>query len=141
LIVDDEARRMDVLTTNLATGEEALPVFSFEDEARMFLELGALGTDWRVRVTSPGELISVLFCLCANVKRVALDPLPHPDGAALNHLMSIEREAFMEFAGKQGYGAASSSSLTVATYPTSSAPSGSYRPSESSLARVLAKSK
>ena len=61
MIVDDEARRMDVLTTNLATGEEALPVFSFEDEARMFLELGALGADWRVRVTSPGELISVLF--------------------------------------------------------------------------------
>ena len=95
--MEDEARRMDVLTTNLATGEEALPVFSFEDEARMFLELGALGADWRVRVTSPGELISVLFCLCASVKRVALDPLPLPDGAALNHLMSLEREGFMEF--------------------------------------------
>ena len=105
----DEARRMDVLTSRLASGEEALQVFSFEEEARMFLELGALGGDWRVRVTSPGELISVLFCLCASVKRVALDPLPHPDGAALNHLMSMEREAFMEFAGKQGYDAASSS--------------------------------
>jgi hypothetical protein len=109
LIVKDEARRIDVLTSRLTSGEEALPVFSFEDEARMFLELGALGGDWRVRVTTPGELISVLFCLCASVKRVALDPLPHPDGAALNHLMSMEREAFMEFAGKQGYGAASSS--------------------------------
>ena len=93
----DEARRMDVLTSRLASGEEALPVFSFEEEARMFLELRALGGDWRVRVTSPGELISVLCCLCASVKRVALDSLPHPDGAALNHLMSMEREAFMEF--------------------------------------------
>jgi len=107
--VKDEARGMNVLTSRLASGEEALPVFSFEEEARMFLELRALGGDWRVRVTSPGELISVLFCLCVRVKRVALDPLPHPDGAALNHLMSMEREAFMEFAGKQGYGAASSS--------------------------------
>ena len=97
MIVKDEARRIDVLTSRLASGEEALPVFSFEEEARMFLELRALGGDWRVRVTSPGELISVLFCLCASVKRVALDPLPHPDGAALNHLMSMEREAFMEF--------------------------------------------
>ena len=99
-----------MLTSRLASGEEALQVFSFEDEARMCLELGALGGgDWRVRVTSPGELISVLFCLCTSVKQVALDPLPHPDGAALNHLMSMEWEAFMEFAGKQGYDAASSS--------------------------------
>ncbi len=96
MIVEDEAGRVDVLTTSLATGEEALPVFSFEDEARMFLELGALGADWRVRVTSPGELISVLFCLCASVKRVALDPLPDSDGAALNDLVSMEREAFVE---------------------------------------------
>ena len=88
---------MDVLTSRLASGEEALQVFSFEEEARMFLELGALSGDWRVRVTSPGELISVLFCLCVSVKRVALDPLPHLDGAALNHLMSMKREAFMEF--------------------------------------------
>jgi hypothetical protein len=87
---------MDVLTSRLASGEEALQVFSFEEEARMFLELGAMGGDWRVRVTSPGELISVLFCLCASVKRVALDSLPHPDGAALNHLMSMEREAFSD---------------------------------------------
>ena len=102
---------MDVLTSRLASGEEALQVFSFEEEARMFLELGALGGDWRVRVTSPGELISVLFCLCASVKWVALDPLPHPDGAALNHLMSMEREAFMEFLLASKDTASASSSL------------------------------
>ena len=102
---------MDVLTSRLASGEEALQVFIFEEEARMFLELGALGGDWRVRVTSPGELISVLFCLCASVKRVALDPLPHPDGAALNHLMSMEREAFMEFLLASKDTASASSSL------------------------------
>ena len=100
-----------MLSSRLAIGEEALQVFSFEEEARMFLELGALGGDWRVRVTSPGELISVLFCLCASVKRVALDPLPHPDGAALNHLMSMEREAFMEFLLASKDTASASSSL------------------------------
>jgi hypothetical protein len=95
LIVKDEPGRIDVLTTNLTTDEAALPVFSFEDEARMFLELGALGS-WRVRVTSAGELISVLCGLCAGIRRVILDPLPDPVAEGLNDLLSMEREAFME---------------------------------------------
>ncbi len=95
LIVKDQPGRIDVLTTKLATGEAALPVFSFEDEARMFLELGALGV-WRVRVTSAGELISVLSGPCAGIRRVVLDPLPGLDGEGLNDLLSMEREAFME---------------------------------------------
>jgi hypothetical protein len=95
LTVKDEPGRIDVLTANLITGEAALPVFSFEDEARMFLELGALGS-WRVRVTSAGELISVLSGPCAGIRRVVLDPLPGLDGEGLNDLLSMEREAFME---------------------------------------------
>jgi hypothetical protein len=86
---------MEVLRINLASGEEALPVFSFEDEARMFLELGA-SDGWRVRETAAGELTSVLFGPCAGVRRVALDPLPGPDAAALVGLVSMEREAFMK---------------------------------------------
>jgi hypothetical protein len=104
LIVKDDVGRLDVLTTNLSCGEAALPVFSFEDEARMFLELGALDGDWRVRVTAAGELISVLFSLCAGVCWVALDPLPGPDVTVWNGLLSMEREAFMEFAADQGNG-------------------------------------
>ena len=95
LIVKDEPGRIDVLTTNLTTDEAALPVFSFEDEARMFLELGASGV-WRVRVTSAGELISVLCGPCTGVRRVVLDPLHGLDGKGLNNLLSMEREAFME---------------------------------------------
>jgi hypothetical protein len=95
LIVKDQPGRIDVLTSTLATGKAALPVFSFEDEARMFLELGASGV-WRVRVTSAGELISVLCGPCAGVRRVVLDPLPGLDGKGLNDLLSMEREAFME---------------------------------------------
>ena len=95
LIVNYQFGRMEVLRINLASGEEALPVFSFEDEARMFLELGA-SDGWRVRETAAGELTSVLFGPCAGVRRVALDPLPGPDAAALVGLVSMEREAFME---------------------------------------------
>lgn len=97
LIVKDEPGRIDVLTTNLAAGEEALPVFSFEDEARVFCELGALGNGWRVRETAAGELTSVLCGPCATVDRVVLDPIPPlgPLTEGLNGLLSVEREAFM----------------------------------------------
>jgi hypothetical protein len=43
LIVRHRTGGMEVLRIALARGEEVLPVFSFEDEARMFLELGASG--------------------------------------------------------------------------------------------------
>jgi hypothetical protein len=95
LIAKYQTGGMEVLRTILASGEEALPVFSFEDEARMFLELGA-SDGWRVRETAAGELTSVLFGPCAGVRRVALDPLPGPDAAALVDLVSMGRGAFME---------------------------------------------
>ena len=85
-----------------------MPVFSFEDEARMFLELGAFDRDWRVKETGAGELISILYCLCAGVRRVALDPLPGP-AAVLNDLVNMGREVFVEFAGEEGRGAPSAS--------------------------------
>lgn len=97
LIVKAGTGRLDVLRTDLATGGEALPVFSFEEEARMFLEHGGLDGDWRVRLTTAGELISVLFGPCAGIGRVLLDPLPGSSYGAFNKLVSVEREAFIEF--------------------------------------------
>ena len=82
------------------TGDGAfLPVFSFKDEARTFLEL--LGDEekergWRSRETSPGELISVLLAPCAQVKRVALDPLPLSCGEAILPFISIKRNHFVK---------------------------------------------
>jgi len=88
---------MEVLTTNLARGGEALPVFSFEDEANMFLRLGAFGDDWRARETAGGELVSVLCGPCAGVDRVVLDPIPLPGSLVegLYGFLSTGREAFM----------------------------------------------
>lgn len=96
LIARHRTRRMEVLRTVLASGEEALPVFGFEEEARMFLDLGASG-GWRVRETTAGELTSVLCGPCATVDRVALDPIPRtgPHAEGLNLLSSMEREAFV----------------------------------------------
>lgn len=97
LIAKVEAGRMGFLTTNLAEGEKALPVFSFQDEARMFLELGASRGGWRVRVTTVGELVSILFGPCAGVGRVLLDPLPGVDGRVSADLVGMGRESFVEY--------------------------------------------
>jgi hypothetical protein len=88
---------MEVLTANLARGGEALPVFSFEDDANAFLRLGELGDDWRARETAGGELVSVLCGPCAGVDRVVLDPigLPGPLAEGLDGPLSTEREAFV----------------------------------------------
>ena len=85
---------MEVLRTSLPGGEEALPVFSFEDEAGMFLDLRALRDGWRVRETTAGELTSVLFG--AGVDLVVLDPLPGPFADVLMDLASMGRRAVME---------------------------------------------
>ena len=86
---------MEVLRITLASGEEVFPVFSFEDEAKMFLKLQTSCGGWRVRVTTVGELVSVLFGPCAGVSRVVLDPLPDLFAEALMDLAGMGRETFM----------------------------------------------
>lgn len=95
LIVRYRSSGTEVLRNTLASGEEALPVFSFEDEARMFLELGTSGR-WQVREMAAAELTSVLVSSCAGVGRVVLDPLPGPFGETVMDLASVGRQAFME---------------------------------------------
>ncbi len=76
-----------------------LPVFSFEEEADAFLQLlGEEGKErgWRSRETTAGELISVLLAPCAQVKRVALDPLPLSCGKAVLPFISVKRNHFVQ---------------------------------------------
>ncbi len=91
-----QVSQMEVLTIRDTDQEETLPVFSFEEEARMFLECGASKSGWRVRRTSPGDLVSVLFGPCANVERVALDPVPEIDAGMLMDLMCVGRKEFAQ---------------------------------------------
>ena len=98
LIVKHRTGGMEVLRTPLTSGaEEAVAVFGFEAEARVFLELGARGDGWWVRETTPGELTSVLYGPCADVGRVLLDPLPRPLAEAPSNLVSMGRKAFAEW--------------------------------------------
>ncbi|ABG03688.1 hypothetical protein Rxyl_0718 [Rubrobacter xylanophilus DSM 9941] len=87
---------MRVLT--LMTGEgEVLPVFSFREEAELFLMLGGAGGEgWRVRETRGGELLSLLSGLCRNVAGVALDPFPELGRTSLLSLVCVGRERFVQ---------------------------------------------
>ncbi len=84
-----------MLITSLADGRRVLPVFSFEEEANLYLRLGIPG-GWRVRQTEGGELLSLLYCLCNKVELVALDPIPAVETDGMDRLVSLKRERFMD---------------------------------------------
>ncbi len=91
-----------VLTVGLAGGEKALSVFSFREEAELFLRLGVPGGGWWVRESGAGELVSVLSGPCANVEKVALDPLPEMVAEKTVGLVSLGRERFMDHITARG---------------------------------------
>jgi len=98
LIVKNENERIEILIHGLAgSGEEALPVFSHEEEAEVFLSLSEAKDDgWRARESTAGELISVLSGPCSSVKEVALDPLPEMVAQRTLGLVSLSRKRFMD---------------------------------------------
>ena len=96
--------QMDVLTVD-PDGDDggSLPVFSFQEEAQEFLSLSENDQEaeerrWRSRETTAGELVSVLLAPCAEVRQVALDPLPLTLGMGrlMASLCSVARERFVE---------------------------------------------
>ena len=74
---------------------EVLPVFSFEEEAEMFLRLGVPEKGWWIRESTCGELASVLYGPCRDVEQVSLDPLPDMVCGEMVGLVSMSREDFV----------------------------------------------
>jgi hypothetical protein len=75
---------------------KVLPVFSFEEEAEMFLHLGGYEeSGWRARESCAGELVSVLLGPCIDVKGVALDPLPEMLEDGTIELVEVGRRRFV----------------------------------------------
>ena len=75
---------------------KVLPVFSFEEEAEMFLYLGGYAdSGWRARKSCAGELVSVLLGPCVDVEGVALDPLPEKVEDGTIGLFEVERRRFV----------------------------------------------
>jgi hypothetical protein len=96
LLAKDENCGAEVLLADCG-GAQALPVFSGEGEAEMFAWLGGAFEDsWQVRETSAGELVSILYGLCAGVGRVALDPSPEMSPETFR-LVSLSRERFVSW--------------------------------------------
>jgi len=98
LITKNTNGRIEVLTLNC---EKTLPIFSHQEEAEMFLRFSREGVveeeeGWRVTESGAGELVSVLYGLCAAVKEVALDPLPEMVAEMTVGLVSLDRRWFIE---------------------------------------------
>jgi hypothetical protein len=88
--------QLELLTVDLDGTGEALPVFSFEEEAEMFLWLQRTEDGREVRETTPGQLVSILYGPCADVGRVILDPLPDFGARMQNSLLGMDRNDFVE---------------------------------------------
>ncbi|HZB10659.1 MAG TPA: hypothetical protein VE525_16265 [Rubrobacter sp.] len=88
--------QLDPLTVDLDGTGEALPVFSFEEEAEMFLWLQTTEDGREVRETTPGQLVSILYGPCAHVRRVMLDPVPEIGARMQISLLGMDRNDFVE---------------------------------------------
>jgi len=93
LIVERGPDRPVALTVGAFPDEEALAVFSFEEEALLFLSVEGLAEDWAVTEVLADELASVLSGSYPGW--VTLDPLPGPLGGKMARLLSMERERFL----------------------------------------------
>ena len=98
IIQSYQNNRMDVFTIDPDNDGGFLAVFSFKEEAEVFLSLleDHQKSDWHSKQTSAGELVSVLLGPCAGVRRVALDPLPLSCWGVTLPLVSVDKERFVQ---------------------------------------------
>ena len=77
------------------SGEKSLPIFSFEEEARLFLRLGDLEGLWRTSETDAARLAET----CSGAEYVVLDPLPEIGFDALGGDVGLRWEMFLDLFG------------------------------------------
>ncbi len=96
LIVESNDGQEAMLTVDLDDHTEALAVFGSQEEAEMFLHLGTSQTRWRLRKTTAGELVSILFTFWTDLGFVVLDPLPELISEGVVGLVRLSREDFID---------------------------------------------
>ena len=102
LIVSLTDGKSDVLTLD-GGGDRVLPVFSFRDEAEMYVHLHLGTPDWGPRVFSADQIVSMLLGSLSDASRVALDPLPEACDKTLLDLLCVRRDAFVRsLLGEEG---------------------------------------
>ena len=89
----------EVLTLGAGGGVEGegtiLPVFSYEEEALLYLRLCGFSGGWRASKSGIADLASVLSDACPDAQRVALDPIPEIGPHGPHDLVSLSREEFV----------------------------------------------
>ncbi len=89
-------RGLEMLRVLSGGRDQVLPVFTAGWAARGYLFAEAPGRGWHVRACSPGELVSLLFGLCADVGWVALDPRPGHRSGGLT-ATAMPRDNFVDY--------------------------------------------
>jgi hypothetical protein len=84
------------LVLDLAGLGRTLPVFSFPEEAEMFLALDGLGEEWEVREGVARDFFPHFFGPRAGVESVVLDPLPGAMGDGAEGSVGIGPERFVD---------------------------------------------
>lgn len=100
LIENPEAGQSKVFTVRVDAESEALPVFSFLDEAEMFLRLGGFEAEgWQTVGSTAGELVSRLAEYHrAGVDLIALDPLPEMVSSMFDATIALVTLSLSSFA-------------------------------------------
>ena len=84
------------LVLDLAGLGRTLPVFSFPEEAEMFLRLDGLDGDWEVREGVAGDFFPHFFGPREPVESVVLDPLPGTMGDGAEGPVGISPGRFVD---------------------------------------------
>jgi hypothetical protein len=84
----------DPLTVSVPGLGEALAVFCFEEEARLYIDYGDDGL--RPCPVGPGELVELLLGPWSRFDRITLDPMPGRDTGLMLRLASTCRNDFLD---------------------------------------------
>ena len=95
-LITDGTGPSGIFVADLAGLGTSLPVFSFREEAELFLALDGLGSDWRAVESGPGDFISLLFGPLSGIGSVVLDPLPAMLRDRTASLVSLSLESFAD---------------------------------------------
>ena len=96
LLVRDTEDGSEVFTTKLSNGGgRMLSVFSFEEEAEMFLCFRGTQDDWQTRELSPEGLRSLFYTVLDDVVCVTLDPIPENSFLDTSALLNVTRQDFI----------------------------------------------
>lgn len=95
LLVRDTENGIETLTTGLSDSGRMLPVFSFEEEAEMYLCMRGSRDEWRITEILPEKLRSLFDTVLDNIASVTLDPIPENSFFDTSGLLSITRQDFI----------------------------------------------